>query len=135
MVRTVTVAVVALSVLVALMAVGALRQVHVNTSALGAGIRRGAAVAGVSGGLSRPVVVSSNRLLPQLEYQDFDRYDWVVADPGDLGRYGERLARKGVQHVVLVSTDTAADLQRLPGWKVTHTETGLPLDVTVLSRT
>lgn len=125
------VAVVALTVLPALIAFQALRSVHDVTADVLAGIRAAAAEAGVPVGAERPVVLSPNRLLPQIAYRDFDRYDWVV--PDDVTSYGPRLAAAGIKRVVLVSPEMSFDLANLPGWHVVSgPRPGLPLDVLVI---
>ncbi len=131
--RVVVAALVVLSLAAALTAGQALRHVHLATAAVLDDIADAAHVAGTSGGLTRPVVVTSNRLLPQIDHRDFGRYDWVATDPDHLTRYGDRLAALGVDRVVLVSDDPQDDLRALPGWRVVSSRSG-PLDVAVLER-
>ncbi len=132
LVRIVVVALVVMSVAASLTAVRTLRDVHQATAAVLDGIRTQAAIAGTSGGHHRPVVVSTNRLLPQIGYRDFDRYDWVVPNSDGLRRYTDRLAGTGVDRIVLVSGDQAAEVAELPGWRVVSSQPGLALDVAVL---
>ena len=112
-----------------------LRHWHEDTAQVLDQIARQAQVAGRSGGLDRPVVLTSNRLLPQIDYRDFDDVDWVAVDPDDLSTYANRLAGIGVTRLVLASTDQAADLRRLPGWRVVQPAAGgSSVDVSVLER-
>ena len=46
--------------------------------------------------------MTSNRLLPQLLYDEVDRYDWVAADPDDLPGFADQLAAAGADAAVLV---------------------------------
>ena len=115
-----------------LTAAQALRTGHRHTAAVLDAIAQEARRAGVSGGLARPVVVTTNRLLPQIDYRDFDHYDWVAVDANHLERSAGRLADLGVRQVVLVTPDRAADLASMPGWSVVAARTGLPLDVVVV---
>ena len=122
---------VALCVLPALLAIQALRSAHDATARTLDAMSAAAATAGQAPGRDRTVVVSRNRLLPQIAYTDFGRYDWVV--PDDLAPYGDRLVAAGIDRVVLVSPDPAADLATLPGWRmVGQVPPGLPIGVAVI---
>jgi hypothetical protein len=117
------------------LALQALRQYHHATSSVLDRIHQQAVVAGVPEGLSHPVVMTSNRLLPQIDFRDFDAYDWVSVDPDDVARYGSRLAGLGVDQMVLASTDIRADLAHLPGWHVvSRAPGGSSVDVWVVAR-
>jgi hypothetical protein len=120
------------SVVMAVLALQSIRYTHVLTARLLDGIQGEAEIAGSSGGLDRPVVISSNRLLPQLASRDFERYEWVVPDPVNLGRYSDRLVEAGVRRAVLVSNDPAADLSAMPGWQIVSRAIGPPEEVVVI---
>jgi hypothetical protein len=126
---------VALTLVVSGLALQSIRHTHQLTAGLLDDIRAQAAIAGDSGGLDRPVVLSTNRLLPQIDSRDFDDFLWVVPDAVDLQRYGDRLAGMGVQRAVLFSEDVAADLARLPGWQAVPGPDGETGPVVVIERT
>lgn len=109
-------ALVVLSVLVLGVGLRSLYLVHGATDRLFASVADAAASVPAGPG-GRPVVLSDNRLLPQLGYPDFDRYDWVVPNRDDLARYGSRLAAAGTGAAVLVSTQPDQALAELPGWR------------------
>jgi hypothetical protein len=131
--RAVVATLVVASLAATLIAAQALRTGHVHTAAVLDAISVQARAAGTSAGLDRPVVVTTNRLLPQIDSRDFDRYDWVAVDPDHLHRSADRLADLGVRRVVLVTPDAKADLAQMPGWHRSSIITGLPLDVAVLT--
>ncbi len=116
----------------AVLAIQSVRYTHVITARLLDGMQQQALVAGSSGGLDRPVVISTNRLLPQLASRDFDDYDWVVPDLDNLQRYSERLVELGVRRAVLVSRDPTAELADMPGWQIVSRGSGLPEEVVVI---
>jgi len=133
--RAALAALVTSSLLVAGSAVRAQRQVHTDTRAVLDAMRAAAAVAGDAPGLGRPVVVSWNRLLPQIAYRDFDDYDWVVPEREHLVVSLERLAALGVTRVVLVTPDSTRDLPELAGWvAIDRPPLVAPLEVVVLER-
>jgi hypothetical protein len=131
--RIVVTALVVASVAATLTAAQALREGHTHTDEVLDAIAAQARSAGASAGLARPVVVTTNRLLPQIDERDFDRFDWVAVDPDHLRRSADRLADLGVRRVVLVTPDAKSDLAEMPGWRVAGTSHGLPLDVMVLT--
>lgn len=127
---------VVVTLLLGVASVQAYRKVHGATDDVLAVMRVAGEEAGTSGGLDRPVVLSWNRLLPQIAYRDFDRYEWVVPDRDGLARYADRLAGLGVDRLVLVTPDSTVDLPELPGWRVVETPSGsTSLEVLVLERT
>jgi hypothetical protein len=67
-----------------------------------------------------PVIVSENRLLPQIAYTDFDRYAWMVGRPSALPDGFERLASMGIDEVVVVTpkVPTFEDITAGAGWSV-----------------
>ncbi len=133
--RLVVVSLAVVSLASSWVALGALRSSHQHTAAVLDAIAREAQRSGTSGGFDAPVVISSNRLLPQLDSRDFSRYVWVVPSQDELRRYADRLAERGVRRAVLVSDDQKADLSQLPGWRVQQSVPGLALDVSVLEYT
>jgi hypothetical protein len=58
----------------------------------------------------RPVVVTDSAALPRLDWDEFDRRRWVLADPASHPDLPDRLAAAGVERWVLVSADVAAAL-------------------------
>ena len=129
--RLAPIAIAGLVVFPALLALQSLHSTRMTTAGVLDEIRVAASDAGVAEGFNRQIVVSTNRLLPQIAYRDFDRYDWVV--PADLERYGTRLHESGVDRVVLVSGDLSTNLAQLPGWKVVDDQRStLPVEVVVL---
>ena len=131
--RIVVIALAVASVAATLTAAQALRVGHTHTAEVLDAIAGQAGAAGTSAGLTRPVVVTTNRLLPQIDERDFDRFDWVAVDPDHLERSADRLAELGVRNVVLVTSDLAGDVAQMPGWHVTRPSPDLPLDVVVLT--
>jgi hypothetical protein len=133
--RLVVAALVVVSASSSMLAVLTLRQGHRDTAAVLDAVAHEAARAGPSGGFDAPLVISSNRLLPQIDSRDFSHYVWVTPSQDELRRYGERAAARGVLHAVLVSDDQDGDLAQLPGWKVQESIPGLALDVSLLEYT
>lgn len=133
--RVTLVAAVVSSLALAGLAVRAQREVHGQTRDVLEAMRRAGEQAGDAPGLGRPVVVSWNRLLPQIAYRDFDAYDWVVPDRQHLAVSLERLAALGVERVVFVTPDATRDLAELAGWAEVGRPPGpAPLEVVVLER-
>ena len=130
--RAVVAALVVLSLLVASMSIIKIRHTRDATAALLDGVASAAALAGPSGGLDRPVVVSTNRLLPQLDFRDFDRLDWLVPNSRNLTRSADRLAASGVDRAVLASADADAEVAEMPGWRIAERIGGLVEDVVVI---
>jgi MFS family permease len=113
-----------------------LRQGHQWADQLSRGVAGAAASAGPTRVTDHPIVMTSNRLLPQLLYDDVDRYDWVAADAGDLPGFAEQLAAAGADTAVLV-VPTGSDLPaRLAntGWTVRAEDTPAVYDIFVLER-
>jgi hypothetical protein len=130
--RIVVASLTVVSLVTAALALQAVRHTHEITTRLLDGIAVEAEIAGRGGSLERPVIVSSNRLLPQIASRDFDRYDWVVPNAENLGRYSDRLVDAGVRRVVLVSGDLELDLAGMPGWRIVSRGTDLPAEVVVI---
>ena len=101
----------------------AVRHAHVATSRLAADVRRAADMVAVAdrvgGGLplsdQRPIVVSPQRLWPQLLWPDFDRYQWVTAELEQLPCSFAGLRQAGVRHFVLVGPFRDDLVQRANG--------------------
>ena len=121
-----------ITLVVAFLAVQSVRHTHVVTAQLLDGISQQSQIAGPSGPLDRPVVISTSRLLPQLDSRDFDRYDWVVPDLVNLRRYSDRLVDLGVRRAVLVSSDPTNELADMPGWQIVSRSVGLHQEVVVV---
>jgi len=64
----------------------------------------------------RPLVVSTERLLPQLAWNRFEAYRWLVPATAELVTYAPRLARAGVLRIVLVTGDPASQELALAPW-------------------
>jgi hypothetical protein len=84
----------------------------------------------------RPVVLSWNRLLPQILYPVFDDFDWVVPSRESLALYGERLAEQGIDRLILAGPDAEGAVDDLAafGYQPVRRERGASYDVVVLAR-
>lgn len=113
--RLAFVAALVVAVTLPVLGVQVLRQSHDAVRSLTRRIDQVAAHAapGDGGGDHRPVVVSTERLLPQLAWNRFDRYRWLSPATGDLGAYGPRLARAGIRRIVLVAGDVEGQVEAL----------------------
>ncbi len=125
---------VVVTALVGTLALSTLRQSHERTADLAAHI---AAVAtdprgGEPG--SRPVVVTSNRLLPQILHPELDRYRWVAADEADIAGYMAQLADADVPQVVLVAPGAEPMGAALDGWTIRSVDLSSAYDIVVLDR-
>ncbi len=78
--RIVVGALVAVSAIASAGGLLAVRSSHRDTAAVLDAIAHEAPRAGTSGGFEAPVVISSNRLLPQLDARDFSHYVWVTPE-------------------------------------------------------
>ncbi len=65
-------------------------------------------------GDGRPIVLTTARLLPQIIWPDFDRYQWLVVSAPQLPEYLDRLAASRVQTFVFVPASTSRDLPLQP---------------------
>ncbi|MCU0311251.1 MAG: DUF2079 domain-containing protein [Acidimicrobiales bacterium] len=110
------------SVVGALNMVSVQRHVHGTTSALLEEVRE------VADGLpdtarvdGRVVLVSENRLLPQIAYTDFDRYAWVVGRPDALAGGLDGVAESGVSAALALTPDPVGleVVADRVGWTVT----------------
>jgi hypothetical protein len=113
------------SVSLCVIAVQSLRHTHAATRLLLAGVGNGATQAGPPGGGldSRPVVVSTERLLPQIAWDRYNRYQWGAPETAELAPFVHRLAEGGVQRFVLVSADPQRQLAEIAG---DYVEVGRP---------
>ncbi len=135
--RVAVAAAVAATILVAALALRTLRFVHTETDAVldAMAVAGATAETGNPPELDRPVVVSWNRLLPQIAHRDFDDYEWVVPSRSLVPEYLDRLAGLGVERVVFVTPDSTRDLPELAGWRVVERgDPGLAQEVLVLER-
>jgi hypothetical protein len=108
-----------ITVVIAWGAVRTLRQTHANSKDLLAVVEKGARAAPSPFGPNqdtRPVVVTTVPLIPQLLWQGYDRFQWLAPSSSDLGTYGQRLAAAGADRVVLVSGDATKDVASLAPW-------------------
>jgi hypothetical protein len=101
----------------AVFGVETLRHTHAATSDVVLGVR--GAARELEG---PPVVVSTSRLLPQLDWQGFDSIQWVTPTPDDLAAAGRQLAAAHVNRFVLVADDPAAQLSALPDYVMAPTQ-------------
>jgi hypothetical protein len=97
----------------AVFGVATLRHTHAATSDVVLGVRD---VARQLHG--PPVVVSTSRLLPQLDWRGFDAIQWVTPTPDDLSEAGRQLAVAHVNQFVLVGDDPHAQLTDLPDYEM-----------------
>jgi hypothetical protein len=93
--------------------VGTLRHTRSATSVVVAGVR--SAANDLDG---PPVVLSTSRLLPQLDWRGFDTIRWVTPMPDDLSAAGRQLAAADIRQVVLVADDPQAQLIDLPDYQL-----------------
>jgi hypothetical protein len=87
------------------------------TRRLDAGVARCARQAGASGAAplgARPLVVTPDRLFPQVDFSDFDRYQWLAPERADLPTALGTLHTAGARRFVLVDNTPAADLSGSP---------------------
>src|SRR5690606_24564609 len=113
---------------------GAMASSHSADRQVAASIEAIAGEASIDG--RSPVVLSWNRFLPQLLFQEFEDYEWVVPAREQLTVYAQRLARAGVDRLILVGPDTGGALDDLAdvGWRPVVEGPPSPYDVVVLSR-
>ena len=116
MVRRAVAVMIGVSLMLSVQAALSVRSVHESTDILLTSIERAADRAG-PGVQDRPVVLSPNRLLPQIAYRDFDRYHWMVPDPPLLPTYAQRLRDAGAQRLVFVSDNLDGEIAGLDGWQ------------------
>ena len=112
------------------------RDAHRLADELSSGVARAAASAGPTRVTDQPIVLTSNRLLPQLLYDDLGRYDWVAADADALPGFADQLAAAGAGSAVLV-VPAGSDLpERLSasGWTVRARDASTVYDIFVLGR-
>lgn len=127
--------VVSVTVLAAVNMVAVQRHVHGRTAELLSAISESAALlpdaAQIDG---RVVVISENRLLPQIAYTAFDDYAWVVGRVADLPRGLAMIEVSGVAAVLAVTPDPAriAVVAETAGWTVASRWSGSAYDVLVL---
>jgi hypothetical protein len=65
---------------------------------------------------TRPIVVTTESLLPQLLWPVFAHVRWLVAGPEDVPALLQRASRAGVRRLVLVSADPAGALAGTGRW-------------------
>lgn len=133
-IRLIVACLVVMSLAVSITALRTIRDTHVATARLLDGVALAAAEAGPSGPYDRPVVISPNRLIPQIAYRDFDEYTWVVPDHAELPAMVDRLSAKGVDRAVLAADDVDSVLDELEGWSIERRIEGLPWGVSVIER-
>jgi hypothetical protein len=97
---------VAVSLTVALIGLRVIRHRHDSVAATQVALSELSSVAGGAGvgtHPDRPIVVSYNRLVPQLLFGEFDRYVWLAPDvrDGSGALAAEGLAGAGVERVIL----------------------------------
>jgi len=117
--RAVVVLAVVITVVIAWGGVRTLRQTHANSKDLLAVVEKGGRAARAPFGPTgdtRPVVVTTVPLLPQLLWEGYDRLQWLAPNDRDLAMYGERLAAAGADRLVLVSGNATRDVASLAPW-------------------
>ncbi len=130
--RVVMGALVVISLATTSMSLLLLRDAHLATEGILDRIAVASEVAGSENESGLPVVVSDNRLLPQIAYRDFDDYVWVVPARQHLSDYVARLPALGIDQVVLAVADASSVVAELPGWTVVDRVPGAPLDIVVI---
>jgi hypothetical protein len=129
--RVALVTAVTTSVFVGVMGLATLRTAHDDAEALA---ERISAADAASGGI-RPIVVTPNRLLPQLLHPDLQRWDWVAADGPDLAGFTSQLADHTDRLVfVAPAADQWLDDQVLARWAIRTVDDSAAYDVVVLER-
>lgn len=115
----------AVGVVTAAGSVTALHGFRSNADAAGQAVRTAGELAGPVddvvlpvGREAKPLVVTTEVLLPQILQPVFAAHDWLAPDPPALGRLGGRLAEAGIERFVLLTADAVTDLAALPGWTV-----------------
>jgi hypothetical protein len=87
----------------------------------------------------RPVVLTAERFIPQIDWPHYFDYRWLAPHRADVGTFASRLAADDVREVVLVTADPASDLPAVRPWYVvTHSQVvpaGSPVTIAVLTRT
>jgi hypothetical protein len=112
-----------------------LRSSHLRADDLALAIDRAAAQLTPEASSGRPVVVTSNRLLPQLLHPDFDNWVWVAASGSDITGIVEELPAHGVREVVLVVPDSEVpQLLADRGWSIRRADTSAVYDVVLMER-
>lgn len=121
----------AATVAVALLAGVTLSQAHQRAEQLSDRIAVAAASV-PSGADGRAVVLTTNRLLPQLLSADLDRYGWVSADASELPGFAAQLSGSGVGPVVLVAPGAETVVATLEGWTIRSIVRSSTYDVVVI---
>ena len=130
-------AAIAVILLIAVISFATLRHGHVLSDQLARGIAEAAASAGPTTVAERPIVLTSNRLLPQILYDDVGTYAWVSADDHALPGYAAQLAAAGAHSAVLV-LPTGSDVPKLlsdAGWTIRAADPSAVYDIFVIERT
>jgi hypothetical protein len=124
------------TLLLCAMAFTTLRQGHRWADQLAEGISAGAVLAGPTPVTERPIVMTSNRLLPQLLHEDVDTYDWISADADAIPGFAAQLSDAGADRAVLVvpsGSTLPAELSD-SGWTVRAVDVPAVYDVFVMER-
>jgi hypothetical protein len=105
------------------MAVVAHRSANDASSRLASWVEAGTARAAVPGD-GRPVVVSTDEVLPRLAWAAFDDRRWLVAAPFQLEGLVGRLRDTGLERFALVTADPVGVRPLLGGAAVQHVDSG-----------
>lgn len=88
------------------LALGIVRDTHGRTRAFLGDLR----AVRVATGEARPIVVTTQTLLPQLAWPDFADYRWLIPNEAQLPDLAARAARAGVERLVIVAPDLERQL-------------------------
>ena len=67
-------------------------------------------------GDTRPIVVTTESLVPQLLWPVFERYRWLVVEPNEVATVLERAAQARVERLVLLTADPTPALAAAAPW-------------------
>jgi hypothetical protein len=124
---------VTVTAVVSVLALATLRNAHHRAEVLSDRIASAAEGAAGAGG-EAPIVLTPNRLLPQLLHQDLDHYGWVAASASQLPGFASQLAQAGVERAVLVAPDAGELVDGFSGWTIRSSVRSGAYDVVLIER-
>jgi hypothetical protein len=129
----------ATTLLTAILAIATLRDSRDASEQEAAAVVRAAARAGPVAvgrpGDRRPIVVTTESLVPQLLWPVFERYRWLVVEHSELADILERTSGAGVRRLVLLTADPRPALAAAAPWYAPEPAAGPdpPVPVVVLN--